>query len=86
MDTTFANNQTLEEWLEYTKKQNLTLEELIANIAHPKTCSHLNYTKLNGNMSDEKGKILFNLWEKEKSEGYENLSYLIPFLKENNIV
>lgn len=86
MDTTFADNQTLEEWLEYTKKQNLTLEGLIANIEHSKTCSPLNYTKLNGNMSDEKGKILFNLWEKEKNERYENLSYLIPFLKENNIV
>jgi hypothetical protein len=77
------NKQTLKEWLEYTKSLNLTLEELDRHIAFNTTCSFRNYQKLKGKNSEDKAKILFELWQVENINV--DTSYLIPMLNKYQI-
>lgn len=73
----------LDLWLDKTHSLNLKLDDLINYIAQTSTCPHYIWKKLDGNLSYDKAENLLALWENEKLE---DLSYLIPFLKENNIV
>lgn len=70
-------------WLTKTQSLNLELADLIHYIAQTSTCPHYIWEKLDGNLSYDKADRLFNSWKTKKPE---DLSYLIPFLKENNIV
>lgn len=75
-----VTTQTLDEWLEYTKSLNLTLEELVNHIAFSKTCSHRNYKRLEGAYSKDKAKILFDLWENDRIKN-DDKSHIKPLLK-----
>ncbi len=74
---------TLSEWVSETKSLKLNLNELVTYIDQTKTCPHYIWQKLHGDLSDEKAQCLLNIWGLYKDD---DLSYLIPFLKENNIV
>lgn len=56
----------LEQWLEKTKALNLSLKELITYIGSDVTCDYfVIYKNLNGYLSRDKAKILFDEWNKE---------------------
>jgi len=73
----------LDLWLNKTHSLNLKLDDLVTYIAHTSTCSPYIWEKLDGGLSFDKAENLFNSWKTKK---FDDLSYLIPFLKENNIV
>ena len=57
------NKTELEIWLENTKSLNLSLEDLEKYIGSGQTCNYYNiYTKLEGNYSKGRAKILFDKW------------------------
>ena len=59
------SNLELEEWLEETKKLNLSLERLITHISNPSTCHYTKvFNKLRGNIIKDKAEILFKEFNK----------------------
>lgn len=75
------NKDILEEKLNEIKLKKLNLEDLTYYLDH--ILSFDIYSMLNGFNAEEKARHLLNIWEPYKND---DLSYLIPFLKENNIV
>lgn len=74
---------TMSEWIRETRLLKFNFDKLANYISEAKTCPHYIWQQLEGNMSDDKAKILLSIWGPYKDD---DLFYLIPFLKENNIV
>jgi NTP pyrophosphatase (non-canonical NTP hydrolase) len=56
------SNITLEKWLENAKSLNLTIHGLENHINMVKTCDREIYDQLEGKLSEDKAKILFEKW------------------------